>query len=74
MRTVISAEVGAEAVVVEMKVEELRVDLKPVDKAVKGEHFSIKVAQKVRPSDRLYVWRPAPPRPAAPDFSNLHRQ
>ncbi len=66
--------IGPTTGVIEMKVEEIRVDLKPVPKAVKGEHFSIKVAQKVRPSDRLYVWCPAPPRPAAPDFSNLHRQ
>jgi putative protease len=38
------------------KVEEIRVDLKPVEKTVKGERFSIKVAEKVRPSDRLYRW------------------
>ena len=36
------------------KVEELRVDLKPVDETVKGERFSIKVSEKIRPSDRLY--------------------
>lgn len=39
-------------------VEEIRVDLKPVEKTVKGERFSIKVAEKVRPSDRLYRWLP----------------
>ncbi|MCM1292084.1 MAG: U32 family peptidase [Bacteroides sp.] len=39
-----------------MTVEEIRVDLKPVDKAVKGQSFSIKVPSKIRPSDRLYVW------------------
>ena len=38
------------------KIEEIRVDLKPVEKTVKGERFSIKVAEKVRPSDRLYRW------------------
>ena len=38
------------------KIEEIRVDLKPVEKTVKGERFSIKVADKVRPSDRLYRW------------------
>ena len=38
------------------KVDEIRVDLKPVEKTVKGERFSIKVAEKVRPSDRLYRW------------------
>lgn len=35
-------------------VEEIRVDLKSVEETVKGEHFSIKVAEKIRPSDRLY--------------------
>lgn len=39
-----------------LEVDEIRVDLKPVDKAVKGDSFSIRVPQKVRPSDRLYVW------------------
>lgn len=37
--------------------EEMRVDLKPVDKVRKGEHFSIAVPAKVRPSDRLYIWK-----------------
>lgn len=37
-------------------VEEIRVDLKPVERTVKGESFSIKVPAKIRPSDRLYVW------------------
>ncbi len=40
-----------------MTVDEIRVDLRPVEKAVKGDRFSIKVAEKVRPSDRLFVWR-----------------
>ena len=40
-----------------LTVEEIRVDLKPVEKTVKGEHFSIKTGQKIRPSDRLYLWR-----------------
>ncbi len=40
-----------------MTVDEIRVDLKPVERAVKGDRFSIKVAEKVRPSDRLFVWR-----------------
>ena len=39
------------------KVEEIRVDLKPVEKAAKGERFSIAVPERVRPNDRLYVWR-----------------
>lgn len=35
-------------------VEEIRVDLKPVETTVKGEKFSIKVSEKVRPSDKLF--------------------
>jgi putative protease len=34
-------------------VEEIRVDLKPVNETVKGEHFSIKTP-KIRPSDKLF--------------------
>ena len=40
-----------------MKVEEIRVDLKPVEKAVKGDRFSIRVDEKGRPSDRMFVWK-----------------
>lgn len=47
---------------VPVKVEEIRVDLKPVEKTVKGEHFSIKVGEKVRPSDKLFVWRKVVPK------------
>lgn len=36
------------------KVEEIRVDLKPVEETRKGERFSIRVDEKVRASDRLY--------------------
>lgn len=35
-------------------VEEIRVDLKPVETTVKGEKFSIKLSEKVRPSDKLF--------------------
>lgn len=38
------------------KVEELRYDLRPVDKVKKGELFSMPVPEKVRPSDKLYLW------------------
>lgn len=37
-------------------VDELRVDLRPVDTVKKGESFSLKVPKKVRPSDKMYVW------------------
>lgn len=39
-----------------VKIEEIRVDLKPVQQTVKGEHFSIKLDKKIRPSDKLYKW------------------
>ena len=44
------------------KVSEIRVDLKPVQKANKGERFSMPVPERVRPSDRLYVWRTTSPK------------
>ncbi len=40
--------------VVQMKVEELRVNLKPVDETTKGERFSMPVDVKIRRSDKLY--------------------
>ena len=39
------------------KVEELRLDLSPVDKVKKGDLFSMPVPAKIRPSDRLYLWQ-----------------
>jgi len=39
-----------------IKLDEIRVDLKPVDKAVKGDRFSIKVPSKIRPSDKMFRW------------------
>ncbi len=38
------------------KVDELRYDLQPVDKVRKGDLFSMPVPEKVRPSDKLYLW------------------
>lgn len=38
-------------------IKELRVDLKPVESVKKGDRFSMPVPEKVRPSDRLYLWR-----------------
>lgn len=34
--------------------DEIRVDLQPVAETVKGERFSIRVPEKIRPSDKLY--------------------
>jgi len=39
---------------VETTVQEIRVDLKTVEKAVKGDHISIPIQEKIRPSDKLY--------------------
>lgn len=39
-------------------VKEIRVNLQSVPKAVKGDAFSIKLDQKIRPSDKLYIWVP----------------
>ena len=43
-------------------VKEIRVDLKAVEKATKGERFSMPVPERVRPSDRLYVWKTTSPK------------
>ena len=40
--------------VIFIDLDEIRYDLKPVQTAHKGEHISIKVPSKVRPSDKLY--------------------
>lgn len=45
---------GPSTGVVEMVVEELRYDLKPVDKVVKGEVFSMPTPVKIRRSDKVY--------------------
>ncbi len=37
-----------------LNADELRVDLKPVDKATKGQYVSFVVPDKIRPSDKLY--------------------
>ena len=45
-----------------MTVEEIRVDLKPVECTRKGERFSIKVDEKIRPSDKLFQWKQVEPK------------
>ncbi|RXE73997.1 U32 family peptidase [Muribaculaceae bacterium Isolate-013 (NCI)] len=40
-----------------LTLDEIRVNLKPVEVARKGDSFSIAVPSKIRPSDRLYLWR-----------------
>ena len=39
------------------KIEELRLEVDPVESVKKGQLFSTKVPAKVRPSDRLYLWK-----------------
>lgn len=41
-----------------LTLDEIRVDLKPTDTVRKGQSFSISVPAKIRPSDKLYFWRP----------------
>lgn len=42
---------------VPVTIEEIRVDLKPVEMTKKGERFSIKTAEKIRPSDKMFLWK-----------------
>ncbi|MBQ3960414.1 MAG: U32 family peptidase [Muribaculaceae bacterium] len=53
--------IGPTTGAVPLTVEEIRVDLKSVEKTVKGERFSIKTDVKVRPSDKIYLWKEVPP-------------
>lgn len=41
---------------IQMKVPEIRVDMKPVEKIDKGTVFSMQVGEKVRRGDKLYKW------------------
>lgn len=47
--------IGPTTGVYEGKVEEIRVDLKPTDKTVKGEMFSMRTESLVRRNDKLYL-------------------
>lgn len=48
--------IGPTTGAIPMMVKEIRVGLKPVARAAKGDHFSIQVDEKIRPSDKLYIW------------------
>ena len=39
------------------KAEELRLDLSPVGKVVRGDRFSMPLPERCRPSDKLYLWK-----------------
>ncbi|MDR2037801.1 MAG: U32 family peptidase [Bacteroidales bacterium] len=49
--------IGNTTGVVEMEVQEIRVDMKPVKQTVKGEVFSMPVTQPIRRSDKIYIWK-----------------
>ena len=51
--------IGPSTGCIEHKIAEIRVDLKPVQKAVKGDLCSIPITEKLRRSDKLYLWQPA---------------
>jgi putative protease len=46
--------IGSTTGVVEMQVSEIRVNLQPVQKTVKGESFSMQVSEKIRRGDVIY--------------------
>jgi len=52
---------GPSTGVIECEVQEIRVDLKVTEKAVKGEYCSIPVptGEKLRRSDKIYIWEEA---------------
>jgi len=49
--------IGPTTGAIPLTLTEIRVNLKPVQTTVKGEHFSIATPVKVRPSDKLYLWK-----------------
>lgn len=48
--------IGPSTGVIELEIPEIRVDLNPTDTATKGEYCSIPVAQKLRRSDKVYLF------------------
>lgn len=40
---------------IETEVKEIQIERKPVKKAKKGDHIGIKVPDKVRPNDKVYL-------------------
>ncbi len=39
----------------EQKIKSMQIDKKPVEKAKKGDHIGIKVQEKVRPNDKVFL-------------------
>jgi len=46
--------IGPTTGVIEKTVNEIRVDLKPVNETKKGDYFSMHIDEKIRKSDKLY--------------------
>jgi putative protease len=40
---------------IELDVEEIQIEREPVEEAKKGEHVGIKVPEKVRPNDKVFL-------------------
>jgi putative protease len=39
----------------ELEIDEIQIDRKPVNEAKKGDHIGIKVPEKVRPGDKVFL-------------------
>ncbi|MCH5326648.1 MAG: U32 family peptidase [Duncaniella sp.] len=50
---------GTDTGAIIMTAGELRLDYDAVPVVTKGQHFSLKVPRKIRPSDRMYLWEEA---------------
>ena len=48
--------IGPTTGVLELDIQELRLEYDPVQEVKKGQVFAMPVPRKVRPSDRLYIW------------------
>lgn len=48
--------IGPTTGVIEYKIDEIRVDLKATEKALKGEYCSVKIPDILRRSDKIYKW------------------
>ncbi len=52
--------IGPTTGVVEKTIDEIRIDLEPAEKAVKGVYCSIPVPERLRKNDKIYIWGFAP--------------
>lgn len=53
--------IGNSSGVVEGKIDEMHLNDGPVDQAGRGDLFSIRVAQRVRPKDKFFIFEPVTP-------------